>query len=129
MSGKDLENPNGLFIKNNRLYVAAWGIGMRKDWSTKVPGNLYWIDLKTNQKHYVTKKPLGNLDGLEWSAHHGWLVSDWKAGKVFMVNESGKVKTLVTDLDGAADIGWHPSKELLIVPEMNKNKVHAYSMH
>jgi len=128
MSGKSLENPNGLFIKNNRLYVAAWGTGMAKDWSTKVPGNLYWIDLTTNQKHYVTKKPLGNLDGIEWSQKHGWLVSDWKAGKVFEISTTGNVETLVTGLKGAADIGWDEIKGLLIVPEMNSDKVHAYKL-
>lgn len=128
MSGKTLENPNGLFIKNNRLYVAAWGTGMAKDWSTKVPGNLYWIDLSTNQKHYLTKKPLGNLDGLEWSDKHGWLVSDWKAGKVFEISSSGNVETLITGLKGAADIGWNETENTLIVPEMNNNMIHSYKL-
>lgn len=121
--GDRLEGPNGLHVRGGRLYVAAWGKAAG-DFSTKVPGRLYWLDLRTKERHDVSKTPLGNLDGLEPASGGGWLVTDWKAGKLWRVADpSGEAVLLATGLEGAADIGYDPRKRLIAVPCMNADLV------
>lgn len=127
MQGPSLESPNGLLIKGNSLYVAAWGNNMAKDWSTKIPGNLFVLDIKTKKKTLITTKPLGNLDGLEFSTN-GFLVSDWLAGKVYEVDGKGGVKLILEGFKGAADIGYVKSENILIVPRMAENILSAYKL-
>ena len=126
LSGKDLESPNGLLIRGKKLIVAAWGF--TQDWSTKTLGRVYAIDLKTKVKTVITKKPLGNLDGLEIDYNGDYLVSDWVAGKVFKVTSGGKIKTLFSGFKGSADIGFLGSKKMLVVPRMAENIVTAYDL-
>jgi len=126
MSGKILESPNGLLYRNGRLYVAAWGKGRADDWSTKTPGRIYYIDPGTKKIHYVTKKPLGNLDGLEIDNDGNFIVSDWMAGKIYRVNRRGKAKLIRSGPKGFADIGYVPTTGLIIVPEMQENRVVAF---
>ena len=75
--GKDLESPNGLLLVGNRLYVASWGfITDPSTFGAKVPGHLYYLDLKTKAKTLVTNAPLGHLDSIEQAANGDLLVSD-----------------------------------------------------
>jgi len=120
--GPSFESPNGLLVLDKKLYVASWGL--TKDWSTKVPGRLYAIDLKTKKISYITKKPLGNLDGLEQDKKGNFIVSDWVAGKVFQVKPSGKTRTLFYGMKGSADIGIENSRQqLLYIPRMNEGMI------
>lgn len=130
--GAELESPNGMVIVGNSLVLATWGIGMAKDFTTKVPGHLFIIDLKTKKRKAVTVNPLGNLDGLEVLDEENlksFLVSDFMAGKVFEVNDSGLVKVLLEGFKGAADIGYIKESKTLIVPRMMENKVSAYTIY
>lgn len=122
--GDELESPNGLLIQTNKLVVAAWGL--TTDFSTKVPGNLYTLDLETKKKSLITRAPLGNLDGLEVDKKGNYLVSDWKAGKTYRVGSRGTVTLLLEGFQGAADLAFLPAEHLLIVPRMNENKISAY---
>ncbi len=119
--GPKYESPNGLLVLNKKLYVASWGL--TKDWSTKISGRLYSLDLKTKQMRYVTKKPLGNLDGLEVDKKGNFIVSDWVAGKVFQIKPSGKAKTIFYGMKGSADIGIESSSGHLFIPRMNEGVV------
>ncbi|TBR24352.1 ATP/GTP-binding protein [bacterium] len=115
-SGDRLEGPNGLYVRGGRLYVASWGKAA-PDFSTKVPGRLYWLDLKTKERHDVSKVPLGNLDGLAQASGGGWLVTDWVAGKLWRVSDpQGEAVLLASGLEGAADIGYDPRRRLIAVP-------------
>lgn len=121
--GDALQSPNGLFIHKGKLYVAAWGL--TTDWTTKTPGSLLSIDLKTKKIEPVTQ-PLGNLDGLERSPDGSWLVSDWVAGKIFKVSPKGQAKELLSGFQGSADLGYIRQRNMLIVPRMKENRVTAY---
>ena len=118
--GPELESPNGLLIDGDSLIVAASG--------STGPGHLLSIDLKTKKIKKLTPDPLGNLDGLERRDAKTFLVSDWKAGKVFEVNESGEAKVLLEGFKGAADIGFIKETNTLIVPRMMENKISAYQL-
>jgi outer membrane protein assembly factor BamB len=125
--GEQLEYPNGLLVDGNRLIVGAWG-KPEADFTTKVPGRLYALDLATKQKTLITPRPFGNIDGLESDGRGGYLVSDYQKGKVLRVSASGESTELRQFMPGAADIGFVPSIGALLVPHMNENTVAAYDI-
>src|SRR5688500_4865719 len=125
--GEQLEYPNGLLVDGNRLIVGAWG-KPEADFSTKVPGRLYSLDLTTKQKTLITPQPFGNIDGLESDGSGGYLVSDYLKGKILRVSASGESTDIQTFMPGAADIGFIPSINAVLVPHMNENKVAAYDI-
>ena len=65
LEGSELEHPNGVFVEDGKLLLAAWGGPIAEDYSTKTPGRLLSVDLATKKVTPITPKPLGNLDGLE----------------------------------------------------------------
>jgi sugar lactone lactonase YvrE len=127
--GEDLEYPNGLLIEGDSLVVGGWGSKPDpKDFSTKVLGHVFKLDLKTKKKTLVTPEPTANIDGLESDGNGGYIVSDYLAGKILHVSSDGKVKTLATFMPGTADIAFLALERRLIIPHMNENKVVAYDI-
>ncbi len=124
MKGKKLESPNGLFAKDDFLYVAAWGYATGYDWKAKTPGNLYKINLKTKEKTLITKEPLGNLDGLEMDKNGNFIVSDWSAGKVYRVSPEGESELVFENGQNIADLSLNDEQTEAILPIMNQGKVH-----
>lgn len=125
--GEKLECPNGLLVEGDSLVVAGWGYS--EDLNPKTPGRLFKLNLKTKAKTLITKEPTGNLDGLEVDGQGGYIVTDWKAGKVFRISSEGKVTTLLNfDKPGVADIAYLPQQRLLVVPLMMDNVVQAYEL-
>ena len=127
VQGEQLEWPNGILVDGNRLIVGGWG-RPEADFSTKVPGRLFTIDLKTKAKALLTMKPFANIDGLEPDGRGGFLVSDWNAGKIMQVSAKGDIREVRTFAQGTADIGFTPNGNVLLVPHMNDNKVAAYDI-
>jgi hypothetical protein len=125
--GEQLEWPNGLLVDGNRLIVGGWG-KPKPDFSTEVPGHLFALDLQTKQKTLITPKPFANIDGLERDGRGGYIVSDYIAGKIFHVTAGGEARELRQFMPGAADIGFVPARNILLVPHMNENTVAAYDI-
>ncbi len=125
--GEELEYPNGLLAEGTSLVVAGWG-KPSEDFSTKVPGRLFRLDLATKAKTLITKEPTGNLDGVESDGRGGYVVSDWIAGKVLHVAKDGAVKGLLTASKGTADHAYLPAQRTLILPHMLDNKTAAYDL-
>jgi sugar lactone lactonase YvrE len=124
-----LEHPNGLLVDGESLVVGGWGSEPDpKDFSTKVLGRVFKLDLKTRKKTPVTPEPTANIDGLESDGQGGYVISDYLAGKILHVAADGKVKTLTTFMPGTADIAFLALEQRLIVPHMNENKVVAYDL-
>jgi sugar lactone lactonase YvrE len=123
--GPDLEHPNGLLIDDGRLVVAAWG-KPEADFTTKVPGRIYALDLKTKAKTLITPNPAGNFDGLESDGSGGYLATDYMAGKLVHVTPGGDIHELRKFDPGTADLGI--AKQLAIIPHMNENKIVAYDL-
>lgn len=122
------QSPNGLLVKDGKLIVGGWAKEQNADGSTKVAGQLFTLDLKTKEQSFITKEPLGNLDGIEVDAHGHYLVSDWFNGKVFHVTEDGKAMTLLSMKQGTADHAFIAEKNLLILPRMMEDKLTAYEL-
>jgi sugar lactone lactonase YvrE len=126
--GEQLEYPNGLFVEGERLIVGGWG-KPEADFTTKVPGRLYSLDLKTKQKTLITKQPLGNIDGVEQEARGGYLVTDYMAGKLIQVSPTGESRVVRTFKPGLADHTFlYAQGDILIAPHMNENMVAAYDI-
>jgi sugar lactone lactonase YvrE len=126
--GEQLEYPNGLFVEGERLIVGGWG-KPEADFTTKVPGRLYMLDLKTKQKTLITKQPLGNIDGVEQEARGGYLVTDYMAGKLIQVSPTGESRVIRTFKPGLADHTFlYAQGDILIAPHMNENTVGAYDI-
>ena len=127
--GEQLEYPNGLFVDGERLIVGGWGTKPAADFTTKVPGHLYMLDLKTKQKTLITKQPLGNIDGVEQEARGGFLVTDYLAGKLIQVSQDGESRVVRTFKPGLADHTFlYAQGDILIAPHMNENTVAAYDI-
>lgn len=126
--GTTLESPNGLFIKDNHLFVAGWGnITDSATFATDVPGNIFKLDLASGEKQLITQSPLGNLDGLEQDLDGNFIVSDYILGELFVVNPTDKTSySLISGLEGTADIGLIPEQDLVLVPSLSQSKVMAY---
>lgn len=126
--GEQLEYPNGLFVDGERLIVGGWG-KPEADFTTKVPGRLFMLDLKTKQKTLITKQPLGNIDGVEQEARGGYLVTDYMAGKLIQVSPAGESRVVRTFKPGLADHTFlYAQGDILIAPHMNENTVGAYDI-
>jgi sugar lactone lactonase YvrE len=114
-------------VDGETLVVGGWG-KPEPDFTTKVPGRLFKLDLKTKQKTLITAEPAGNIDGLESDGQGGYIASDYLAGKILHITSDGKVLTLTTFMPSTADIGFIASDKRLIVPHMNENKIVAYDI-
>lgn len=125
--GETIEYPNGLLVDGDSLVVAAWG-KPEPDFSTKVPGRLFKLNLATGAKTLITPQPTGNLDGLESDGRGGWFVSDWPAGKILHVAADGSTTTVRQFKQGTADIAYLPASRTLIVPHMMEGRVAAYTL-
>jgi len=125
--GEDLEWPNGLLIDGGRLIVAAWG-KPEADFTTKVPGRVFALDLATKKKALITPKPIGNFDGLESDGKGGYYATDYLAGKLVHISPKGDVRLVRQFMPGTADIGFMLKSNTIIIPHMNENKISAYDI-
>lgn len=125
--GKKYESPNGLYVKGDTLYVAAWGYTTTNDWATKTPGRLYKVDLKTKAVSFITKEPLGNLDGLEMDSNGDFIVSDWVSGKLLRVNDQGASEVIHQGQQGLADFSLLDG-DVALLPIMTKNRIYTINL-
>jgi sugar lactone lactonase YvrE len=124
-----LEHPNGLLVDGDSLVVGGWGSAPDpKDFSTKVLGRVFKLDLTTKKKTLVTTEPTANIDGLESDGKGGYIVSDYLAGRILQISADGQVKRLTTFMPSTADIAYVAGEKRLLVPHMNENKIVAYDI-
>ncbi len=126
----DLMHSNGLrVIHGDKLLVAGWGRDMQDDGSTKVLGNLFTIDLNTQEiKNLGNGAPVGNLDGLERDAHGEFLVTDFMAGGLYRVHKDGSFEMLVDLKQGSADLDTIDKGRTAVVPRMMEDTLTAYTV-
>lgn len=122
-----LNYPNGLKIKGNDLYVASWGVVTNPEtFGTEIPGMLLAINMENKTIRKITT-PTGNLDGLEILGDR-FLASDWIAGGLMTISETGVVKNIKDLNPGSADINFIEEKNILLVPQMLDGKLTAYEL-
>jgi len=126
LEGEDLLHPNGLRVEDGRLLVAGWGRDIQPDFSSKTPGHLIAIDLKTKAISDIgSGEPVGNLDGLEPDGAGNWLVTDWVAGALFRIHADGKAEQLMDLNQGSADLEFMEKERLVVIPMMMDGKLVA----
>jgi sugar lactone lactonase YvrE len=123
----NVEYPNGLLVDGDRLIVGGWG-KPEADFSTKVPGHLFALDLKTKKKTLITLKPFANIDGLELDGRGGYIITDWTKGQIIQVAATGESRVVKQFMPGTADLAFIPKGNIAIVPHMSENKVATYDL-
>jgi sugar lactone lactonase YvrE len=126
--GEDLEHPNGLLAHGGKLYLGGWGRELQADFSTNIPGRLIEIDIVTKKLKVISSKPTGNLDGVEVDGKGGFVVTDWRAGKVLHIDAKGDATVLMELPRGSADHAYLADRHLLILPRMLENKLTAFDL-
>jgi len=126
LQGEAIQHPNGLLVHDGHLIIGGWGTGFNDDFSTDTPGQLLKVNLKTGKQIAVTPEPTGNLDGIEADGRGGFLVTDWRAGKLFHVSGKGRVQVVQKFPRGLADHAYLVDRRLLILPEMMAGRLTAY---
>src|SRR5918911_3418693 len=126
-----LHGPNGLHIDNNKDRLIVVSLGEL----TKPGGGIEVVDLKNKTISSLGKQgitsPFGGLDGIESDANEShYYVTDNPAGKLYIVNADGTGYATLLDLQtpGAADLGFMPAKNTIIIPLMQDNKLVAYKL-
>ena len=128
VAGDALDYPNGLFAEKKRIVFGSWG-KPKEDFSTDVAGHLKEISLSNKKvKSLGAGNPIGNLDGVEADGSGGYWMTDWVAGKLLHMDKSGKVELILDMEPGSADLLVLPEQNLIIIPEMNQNKISAYTI-
>ncbi len=116
--GKEINRPNGLFYSENILYVGNSG------------------DKKIKKFDIKTKKLIGEIfvgtgiDGLILTEQKYFITSNW-AGRTSIVLNTGKVITLLDTTSkkiNSADLGFVPSKKIIIIPTFYNDKIIAYKL-
>lgn len=127
VEGEELMHPNGLAVEGDRLLVAAWGQGLREDFSTEVPGHMLAIDLASKEvSSYGDGTPVGNLDGLEPDGAGSWLVTDWIAGALYRIHPDGSFEEVLDLGQGSADLEFVEQDGIAVIPMMMDGEVAAY---
>lgn len=113
---KGLGKPNGLvFDEAGTLWVVTFG-----------SGEMFSLDA-AGKKSASQKLPKGQLDGIVALPHGEFLVSSWEGKSVFL-GKPGDWKELVTDVESPADIGFDPTRKLILVPLFTKNKLLGFKL-
>lgn len=125
--GPELEHPNGLLVDGDSLVTGGWGTGFNpEDFSTKTLGRLKKVNLRTKEITVVTPEPVAHLDGIEVDGRGGYIVTDWRNGKLFRISKNGRAKLLMSFPRGAADHAYLIDKGLIILPEMLEGTLTAF---
>lgn len=121
-----LMSPNGLLAEKGRLVVACWGV-RTEGFATSRPGHLKSVSYEEKKiKDLGDGSDVGALDGLEADGKGAYLVTDFKAGKLYRIMASGRVETLLELSAGSADLEHAHSEDLVVIPIMHENKAVAY---
>lgn len=118
VASDSLETPNGVLIQDNELLVASSDGGSLKS------VNLSDGSIKT----LVTG--IGQADGIISLGDGRYLSSSWK-GEVYFINENmeqQKILDTQADAINAADMGYIPEENLVVVPTFHDNRLVAYRL-
>jgi outer membrane protein assembly factor BamB len=129
VEGDGLMHPNGLAVADGKLIVAAWGDGLRDDFTTETPGHLISVDLATKEISALgSGTPVGNLDGLEPDGAGSWLVTDWISGALYRISPDGAFDQLLDLPPGSADLEYLSDGNMVIIPLMLDGQVLAETL-
>ena len=118
LKGRDISNPNGLFMEEKRLMVGNSG-----------DGSIKAVNLADKKITTIARVGSG-IDGLRSDGRGNYFISDWK-GKTSLVTASAKVIGLIDTTSSkinSADLEYIKTRKLLLIPTFFDNRVVAYEV-
>ena len=116
-----LDNPNGILVLDNTMYIASWG-------GTEEGGAVSKVDLTTKEITPITKK-IGNLDGIRPYDENHLIISDWRSGKIHTVNlTDGSTKEILEVGVSVGDIAYLADKKVLLLPMNRQGRLLVYKL-
>jgi len=136
LDSSTLESPNGLYVSNDYLYIAAWGANIQADFTTLTSGNLKRVAINQGNQtpnqgaveNLGDKSTWQNLDGLHAYEENNWLTTDFLKGQLLNMNNQGDIEATYKLEPGSADFYYRKDNSLVIVPYFMSNKVVAYRL-
>lgn len=119
LEGEAISSPNGLFIKDNRLFFGNSGDGKIKA-----------VNIADKTIEVIAEIGHG-IDGLVMDGQGNFIISDW-SGKTELVTEENKIIELLNTSDkniNSADLEYIPAKNMLIIPTFFDNRIVAYRLN
>ena len=119
LTGSDVSRPNALLAVGGALLIGNGG-----------DSRLISADLETGDVTTVARFREGNIDGIAVRPDGSYLVSHWE-GRVYRVTPDGATERILdTTVSGgnAADFGYDPARNLLLVPTYLDNRVVGYRL-
>ncbi len=128
LESEKLNFPNGLLVQGDRLIVASWGVmADEKAGKPGAPGNLVEVSLADKSVRPLgSGKPVGNLDGIVPFGPSSYLVTDWVAGALYLIEASGDAELIQDFNQGSADLAYLSASKTALIPLMMDNKLAAY---
>jgi hypothetical protein len=115
-----LDKPNGLLIEDKTMYVASWG-------GAPEGGRVIKIDMI--EKIIVpVSEIIGNLDGIRPYDENHLIISDWRSGKIHLLNYNGTTKEVLTVGQSVGDIAYIKEKNLLLLPMNTQSRLLFYEL-
>ncbi len=116
-----LDNPNGLLILEDIMYVASWG-------GAPEGGAVSKIDMNTKEIVSISEK-IGNLDGIRPYDKDHLIISDWRGGKIHLLDlTNGTTKEILQVDYSVGDIAYLQDKNLLLLPMNKQSKLMIYKI-
>jgi len=100
-----LKGPNGIVVVGSHIWVTVGGPVIVQVSEVRVPADA--------------------LDGLVLLDDGSLLVSSWQSGAVYHIDAAGQATEVATDINGPADIGFDPTRMLVLIPHFDDNRVQA----
>ena len=115
-----LDNPNGLLIQDNTMYVASWG-------SLPEGGRVSKIDMTTKAIDSISGI-IGNLDGIRPYDKNRMIISDWNSGNIHLIDGNGKTEQVLQVGQSVGDIAYIKEKNLLLLPMNKQSRLLFYKL-
>ena len=120
LADEALDNPNGLLIQEETMYVASWG-------SAPEGGRLSKLNMNTKKVDSISSI-IGNLDGVRPFDNNQLIISDWKSGNIHLIDDNGKTKNILTVGQSVGDIAYVKDKNLLLLPMNKQSRLLFYKL-
>ncbi|OUS01014.1 hypothetical protein A9Q86_09730 [Flavobacteriales bacterium 33_180_T64] len=115
-----LDNPNGLLIQDNIMYVASWG-------SQPNGGRVSRIDMVTKSIDSISSI-IGNLDGIRFYDENHMIISDWNSGNIHLIDHDGNTEQVLQVGQSVGDIAYIKEKDLLLLPMNKQSRLLFYKL-
>jgi DNA-binding beta-propeller fold protein YncE len=112
LAGVQLEGPNGIYVADNAILVAA------------DEGLIVEVGAG-GQVTPLRQAPAGGLDGLILLDDGTILVSSWQGSAVYLIDSVGQASELFGGVNAPADIGFDAERSLVLIPRFQNNMVEA----